>query len=283
MGRIRTGWELAKKSLAIILADRSLLWFPIISGVAGVLALAAVMSPGIGLYYADRQEVYLVVFGILGLYALTFVAIFCGTALAACAARSLEGEDTKLAEGFAVAMKRIGPIAGWALVQTTVGLIIQALQSAAENNILGQILVGLVSFAWGAVTFFVIPVIALEGLGPVDAFKRSLAVIREHWGESVVGTAAVSFAVLLAGVLPGIALIGGGAALVNSSEPAAVGLIVAGVVVIAIAGLIGSALSQVFRVAVFVFATRDHAIGGFTPQELESAFRPRGSRRGGQV
>ena len=280
MGRIRTGWALAKKSFAVLRADRSLLWFPIISGVAGMLALAIVMGPGIGLYYVDREEAWLVVFGVLGLYALTFVAIFCGTALAACAARSLEGHDTKVSEGLAAASKRIGPIAGWALVQTTVGLIIQALQSAAENNILGQILVGLISFAWSAVTFFVIPVIALEGLGPIDSFKRSLAVLRERWGESVVGTAAISLAIGLVGFLPGIALIAGGVALVNSNEPAAVALIVAGVIVIAIASLIGSALSQVFRVAVFVFATSDRAIGGFSADELQAAFRPRKLGRG---
>ena len=40
-----------------------------------------------------------------------------------------------------------------------------------------------VGVAWSVATYFVIPVIALEGLGPRDALRRSSALVREKWGE----------------------------------------------------------------------------------------------------
>jgi len=40
----------------------------------------------------------------------------------------MRGEDTKVGEGIKAAMQRLGPILGWTLVTTTVGLILQAIE-----------------------------------------------------------------------------------------------------------------------------------------------------------
>ncbi len=100
------------------------------------------------------------------LYVSTFIAIFFNVALAACAARSLRGEDTKVGEGLSAAMRRIGPILGWTLVAGTVGLILRILED--RFPIAGRIAVWIAGAAWAVATFFVIPVIALEGTGPVS-------------------------------------------------------------------------------------------------------------------
>jgi hypothetical protein len=44
----------------------------------------------------------------------TFIAIFFNVALAACAARSMRGQDTKVGEGISAALRLIGPILGCA-------------------------------------------------------------------------------------------------------------------------------------------------------------------------
>ena len=56
---------------------------------------------------------------------------------------------------------RLGAIAGWALVLTTVNLVIQALRSRA--GIIGSLLLGAATVAWGLATFLVVPIVALEG------------------------------------------------------------------------------------------------------------------------
>jgi hypothetical protein len=275
-GRISRGWALAKQSFAVLRQDRSLLLFPIISVPCGIAAAAIVMGPGVALYAADNQEAFLVAFGIATLYVLTLIAVFFNTALAAAAAKSLEGKDTTLGDGLAVARSHFGVIAAWAGVQTVVGLIISVLQEAAGDSIVGRILIGLVNFAWSAATFFVIPIIALEGMGPRDAFKRSVSVLRERWGEGVVGTASVTGVVFLIALLPIVLLGGGGWMLLSSGSDVAGGVLLGlAALVLVAACLIGGTAQAVFRVALYRYATEGVAVGGFDATAMQSAFAPK--------
>jgi hypothetical protein len=278
-GRLQRGWALAKQSFRVLRDDRSLLLFPIISVPSAIAATALVMGPGIALYSADHQEAILIAFGAVALYVLTFVTVFFNVALAAAASTGLAGGDSTVSEGLRAARGRLGVIAAWAAVQTVVGLIINAIQSVAGDNIVGRILGSLVSFAWSAATFFVVPVIALEGVGPREAFGRSVSLLRERWGEGVVGTASASGVVFLIALLPLLALGGGGYALVNSGQDAAgaVLFVLAGVVLVA-AVLIGGTVNAIFRVALYRFATDGAAVGGFDPAQMQSAFGPKRRR-----
>jgi hypothetical protein len=169
-------------------------------------------------------------------------------------------------------------IFAWAGVQLVVGAlisIVQALLREAGGQILSSIIGGLADLAWTVATFFVIPVIALEGLGPKDAIKRSGAVLRERWGEGVTGSFAIGGIVFLLGWLPAIALIGLGLAATGSSGALGGVLIGLGVIVLVIAGVLQSTIMAVFRVALFRFATESVALGGFGNDELNAAFRPK--------
>ena len=278
-GRISRGWALAKQSFAVLRADRSLLLFPVIAVPSAVAAVAIVMGPGVALYAADSQEAFLIAFGVLTLYALTFVTVFFNTALAAAAARSLGGEDTSVGTGLSAARSRLGVIAAWALVQTVVGIVISAIQEAAGDSLVGRVLVGLVNFAWSAATFFVVPVIALEGAGPRDAFRRSVGLVRERWGEGVVGTASVSGVVFLVALAPIAALAVPGVLLLQGDADVA-GAVLLGLaaVVLVAACLIGGTANAIFRVALYRYATDGVAVGGFRTAELQQAFAAK--RRG---
>jgi hypothetical protein len=278
-GRFQRGWALAKQSFRVLRDDRSLLLFPIISIPVALVGTAIVMGPGIALYTADNQEAILIAFGVVTLYVLTFVTVFFNVALAAAASTSLAGGDSSVGEGLRAARGRLGVIAAWALVQTVVGVIISAIQGATNESVVGRILGGLVSFAWSAATFFVVPVIALEGVGPKEAFKRSVSVLRERWGEGVVGSASASGIVFLV-ALPALLALGvGGYALIDSGQDVAGGLLLAlaGVVLVA-AILIGGTVSAIFRVALYRFATDGTAVGGFDPAQLQAAFAPKKPR-----
>jgi hypothetical protein len=271
------GWQLAKKSWAVLRNDRSLMAFPVISFFAGVGALVLIITPGaLASAAADGSSAPLIVAGIVAAYVLTFVAIFFQVALTASASRSLQGEDTSVGQGIGLAASRIGAIIGWSAVQATVGLVLNALQS--DDNIVGTILSVIINVAWSIITFFVVPVIALEGLGPVAAIKRSAGVVRERWGEGVVGSAVIGGVVFLVALLP-IAVLGvGGLAAVNAAPAAGIALFVLAGLVLVAAILIGSTLNAIFRVALYRFATEGAAVGGFTGGELESAFRPKKGR-----
>ncbi len=118
-----------------------------------------------------------------------------------------------------------------------------------------------------------IPLLAFEDLGPGDALKRSVAIIKEHWGEGVVGSAAIGGLVFLIGFLPACLLIFLG---VSAGGAAGIVLIGVGVVILIIASIVGNTLNQVFRVALYRWVTGKGEATGFDTNDLERAFRPKG-------
>ena len=54
--------------------------------------------------------------------------------------------------------------------------------------------------------FFVVPVIAYEGLGPIGAFKRSSQIMKQKWGESLAGTFSLGLVSLLGILVVGLPL-----------------------------------------------------------------------------
>ena len=274
-GRFSRGWQLTKASWRALRADRSLLTFPVISGISTILVAVALFTPAALLSDGGDRRVPLIVAAVLAAYLGTFIAVGCNVALASGAARSLEGERTTVGEGLATARGRVGAIAVWAAIAATVGLALRALESTAENNILARIALAFVGVAWGVATFFVVPILALEGVTGSAALKRSAQLIRERWGESVAGSFSIGGIVFLVAVLPGIAL---GVAAASASAVAGVALGVAGALVLLAAMIVGSALSMIFRTALYRFATEGRATGGFEQTELADAFAPKRHR-----
>lgn len=281
MGRFARGWQMTKQSWAVVKADRSLLVFPVVAAGAGIAASIVFFGAGAGVIAASKNDWIGIPFLVVGLYVLVAIGIFCSVALSACASRALEGHDTTVAEGLAAARSRLDVILAWAGVQLVVGALISALQALlreAGGQIVSALVGGLANLAWTVATFFVIPGIALEGLGPRAALNRSTHVIRERWGEGVSGTAAVGAIVFFAGILPGGLLIATGVGVSSTSAALAVILIVLGAVIVGVAALLQTTIMTVFKVALFRFATEDRVLGGFERPQLETAFRPRRRR-----
>jgi hypothetical protein len=277
MGRISRGWALTQQSWVVLKNDMSLVLFPILSTIFAVIAFVAIWTPAVlTRHLFDGQDVNQhdpVIYGtaVASAYVSTFIAIFFNVALAACAARSMRGEDTKVGEGIKAALGRIGPIIGWTFVTTTVGLILHAIEDRAP--IVGRIIASITGAAWAIASFFVIPVVALEGTGPVRSLERSASVVKARWGEGATGAATIglvtflfTFVVIVAGAV-------GATVLIAAGLPA-VGIAVVAIAVVAVIGaaVISSTLSQIFRVAVYEFAVSGGTPGGFDGRVLQDAF-----------
>ncbi len=281
-GRIKRGWELAKQSWAVLRADRSLALFPVISGIAIFFAAILIVGPGVALFATETSKPAGVVLWVIGGYVLTFIGIYCNTALAAAASKALDGHQTTVGEGFAAVRDKRGVIAQWALVQLTVGLLLQLIQGLLSESALGRvvatIIASLASAAWAIATFFVLPILALEGVGPKDAIKRSAHIIRERWGEGLVGSGSIGGLIVLFGVLPAIGLGVLGAFALGSTVGGGAALIALAVILFIVAMIVGSTLTAIFRVALFRFATEEKVVGGFDGEALAGAFRQRRRR-----
>ena len=273
MKRIRAGWALTKKSWAVLRENRQLIRFPIY-GAAAMIPLA-IITLGPGLYLIDDGQIAPgAPLALLGLYILAFVAIFFSVGLAATADRLFRGEQASVGDGLAVARERLGKVAGWALFSSVAGAIISLIDD--QGGALGSIVGSILDVGWALVTFLAVPVIALEGTGPLETLKRSGSLFKSRWGQQVTGNLAIGGAVFVFGVLPAAALIVLGILLWGTSGFGGALLVVIGVLGLAIAFLIQKALSGVFGVALYHYAADGSVLGGFSREELESAVKPGG-------
>ncbi len=276
--RFNRSIALVKASWTVLRSDKELLVFPAVSFALTVLVTIGFFIPfsltGSLERVADgRVDAVAVVLGFL-YYLVTYtVIIFCNTALVGAAMIRLDGGDPTLRDGFRIASSRLPAIVGYAAISATVGMVLRAISE--RGGIVGQIVAGLIGVAWGVITFLVIPVLVVEGVGPVAAIKRSGSLLRQTWGEQIVGNVGIglvfgllSFVVILVGV----ALTG---ALATIAPPLGIAGIVMTVLAVAAIALVGAALSGIFMASVYRYTTRGDGGALFPVATLQQAFRPK--------
>lgn len=275
MSRIKRGWALTKKSWRLLRENPALLRFPLYGGVATIVCAIIVVGPGLYLI-EDDQAVFGGALAVIGFYLLAVIGTYFSVGLAAAADMIFHGREASVGDGLAVARTRFSQIAGWAAVSTTIGLVLSALEN---QGVIGEIVGRLLAIGWSLITFLAVPVIALEGTGPIETLKRSANLFKSRWGQQVTGNIAIGGAVLLFGVLPSALLIFAGFLIWASASFAGALLLVIGIIGLAISMLVSSALSNIFGVALYRYALDGEAVGGFTAQELESAVKTKAGGR----
>jgi hypothetical protein len=269
-------FELMKTSWRVLMKDRELILFPIMSGVvllvvAGIFLAIAASTGSLDRLDAATQagsseeaQAGDIVLGV-SLYVIGyFVVIFFNAALIAAALERLRGGDPNVGSGLRAASAHIPQIIGWAVIAATVGLLLQLARSRTDN-FLGRIAISLVGGVWAYMTFFVVPALVAEGIGPIEAIKRSGSLFRGTWGRQF--TASFGFGlVYIVAVL--IAFIP--AALVFVIAPVAG--IVLGVFTMAIAIGTVQALEGVFKAALYEFANGETP-AEFDRNDLQGAYR----------
>jgi Family of unknown function (DUF6159) len=276
MSRIKRGWGLTKKSWALLNTHRELVRFPLYGALATIPLAIVFFGPG--LYLLD-QKTYTgaIPMLVVGVYVLSVVGVYFAVGLAAAANKIFQGGEATVSDGLAVARGRFPEICGWAALSTAIGLAMGLLEN--QGGVFGQIAARLVGMAWALVTFMAVPVLAIEGTGPLGTLKRSATIFKDKWGQQITGNIAIGGAIALIGVLPAALLIAAGVLLWPSSGAAAVVLILVGAVIMCVALLISKALSGVFGVALYRYAIDGQAVGGFTQEELESAVKLKKGKR----
>ncbi|REJ71081.1 MAG: hypothetical protein DWQ34_14330 [Planctomycetota bacterium] len=279
--RLANGWELAKESWHVLKLDKELLVFPLISGIACLIVLASFAFPLWSTGYADvifddgeipnDPVAYAVLFAF---YTVNyFVIVFFNSALVACAIIRFRGGDPTLADGFRASFSRLPQILMWALVSATVGVILRVIESRAEKA--GQLIAGLLGAGWSIATFFVVPVLVIEKVGPIDAVKRSFSVLRKTWGEALGANFGIGFIVFLASLVGIIPLVLGGYLLASGQPVPGGALIAVGVLALIVVSLISSALNSIMLAALYLYAADGQIPTHFDNSLLRNAFSPR--------
>ena len=198
VSRFAASWNLVKASWSVLRSDKELIIFPIVSGIATMIVMALFAGPlwltGYFDGFEENSSSKAVGFVLLfAMYVVLYSVVnYCNAALIGAALIRLRGGDPTASDGFRIANQHIGPIVGYALIGATVGMALQTLKERA--GILGQIIGWLGQTAWNLATFLVIPVLVVEGVGPIEGIKRSSSLLKRTWGEQVVGNAGLGFA-----------------------------------------------------------------------------------------
>lgn len=270
--RIQRSLGLMSESAALLSRNKSLMLFPIVSGLATLLLIISFIVPvwytGMLSNLAERQGtpgMYLLAFSF---YFLSyFIQIYFNCALMAAANQAFAGGNANFADGLGIANMRIGRIFVWALVAATVGWVLRMIEERA--GLIGRIIIAVLGSAWSILTYFIAPVIVFEDLGVVDGVQRSASLIKKTWGEGAVKAISFGFALFI-GII--VIFVVGFAAIVFVHPAFGVLLTVSLFLLLMI---IISTLDGIFKVALYRYATWGVAPDGFDTGLIQSAFQPK--------
>jgi Family of unknown function (DUF6159) len=291
MDKIKRSWRLAQTSYKVLRSDPEMLWYPVISmalcALGTLLFLPLFLASGVLDIVAGRDFSF--VASVVGLIVsflyymmINAIVIFFNSALVHGTLARLDGKNPTFREGLNFASGRMSIILSYAAISATVGLLFSMLRDAARESsnpivsFLGSAFAGLLGFAWNLATFFVVPVLVVENVGPIEAIKRSTKMLKSTWGEQIVGNAAIGFVFGLFSLLAfmiGLFLVIAVASLRNTVLLIlAVGLLL--IVVVGIS-LFGSTLSTIYRAALYRYVANGTENTYFSKDDMESAFLPK--------
>lgn len=271
MGKLSHTWSLMGASWQVLKQDREILIFPLMSGICCLLVLASFAIPILssGNWEIPDEEVLkeqgIMYYGPLFLFYFCtyFIIVFFNSAIIACATIRMQGGDPTVGDGFRAALARIHLIFGWALVSATVGLVLRIIEDRSKT--VGRIVAGLLGMAWAVVSFLVVPILVVEKKGPVQALKESTILLKETWGEQLVGNFSFGLIFFLLGV-PAYILIALG--FFSGSFVVMATCTLFAVIYLIVIALIQSALQAIFQAAVYLYARDGGAPTGFDPELL---------------
>ncbi|HZK29838.1 MAG TPA: DUF6159 family protein [Methanoregula sp.] len=270
---IGRSFALVKTSWNILMDDKKLLLFPIISGIVMLFVLLTFILPLIlaGTFMNIPGVGPVFFYGLLfAFYVASYVVgIFFNTALITCVNARFQGRDMAVGEGLSSAARHLPSIFLWALVSATVGVLLHLIQRRA--GFIGRFAAALVGGIWSLVMFFVVPVLILEDKGVVDAVKESVALIRRTWGESIVGSGSIMLIFVFIGLFGMVCVF---ASLLVGNMIVFGSAVVLFIILIVLLAIVASAMQGIFITALYTYARTGIVPSEFNQDQIRNAFIP---------
>lgn len=271
------GWRLTKIAWALIRRDPTMVSIALMGAGFGLAGGAAILYFSGYFSGTAHSRGSLLLATIIALYPLTFISVFFNVALAGAAAASFDGRPIGVREALGISWQRLGRIAQWSLLAAGVGLVLEQIASRIPGA--GRLASWLLGAAWSLATIFAVPLLALEGAGPLETAKESVHLIKSKWGEGITGLAGIGVWTVFVMVPVGF-LFGIGLAIRNHDATAGAALIAVAIGALLLVSALSLATRQVFAVALYRYASGASNTGGFAAADLEEPFRRRGGRDG---
>lgn len=305
MSKFQRSWVLFKKSLSVVGSNRKLLLFPIVTtimiGLIGVFFLAplAFWNTGHGLTDAGHwktigsyffttvdggEEISInpagYIVAIIVYFISVFLATFFNVAFFNEILKALKGHPVSIRGGLKFATTRLKAILLWSLFTGAIGLLIKMLEERV--GLIGKLVLRFIGIAWSVACIFVVPAIVCNEtqINPVRFLKDSASALKKTWGESLIGFLGIQFGTWIFFLISIILLIGG---IVLSISLASIWLGVA-LFVLWLAGImifsfVINVASQVYKGALFIYATEGVVLEPFTPEHMNMAWKTKREKK----
>jgi hypothetical protein len=290
--------------MSVIGQNKRLLWFPLITAILTCVIALFFLSPAVlwdtghtlmesshwktlaGRYFilGEKGEMrgftsigfaYMAVVYLVSVFGATFFNVaFYHEILSA-----LNGNPVSIKRGLHVACSKVKSILMWSLFTGIVGILIKMLED--RLHWVGRWIAKLIGIAWSVASVFVVPVIIREetGANPVTFLKNSALMLKRTWGESLIGYVGIRFISVLC--MLGSLLIFAvplGVAIVLRNVWLMVAVVVLEFICLMIIGYLIHVASQVYRCALYVYASEGVTPGPFDEQMMNMAWKVKSGR-----
>lgn len=273
MRRFSNTWSLMKSSFQVLKEDTAVLIFPVLSGIFSLLIIGSFLLPFFAsgnlssLQFLENQSGFIGYLYLFLFYFLSyFVVLFFNSASVVYAIGVMRGGNPTITSAVKMVIHRITPLMGWTFIAATVGLIINSIENSSDS--VGKIFSAFLGLSWTVISFLVLPILIVEGHGPVTSLKLSAEMLKNSWGEQLIGH--FSFGLIFAVLSFPIFLIiflglqyGGAAAIVG---------IITGVLLILGMGVVQWSLQSIFMGAMYLFVREEKIPPSYSLSQISNAF-----------
>ena len=295
MGRFARSWQLAKESAKVLMADKELIFFPILSAIISFIAVIILTSilAAVGLFVPGAADALsqannnggsnstVAGFVVLFLFYLvsSFIVTYFTSGLVGAAMIRLRGSNPTFGDGIRIANQHISAIFVFAIMSATVGVVSAIIRGSGKNRNIGRdIAASLTTTAWNIASYLAVPVLVSQPVSAFEAIKQSTLLLKKTWGEQLIGNAgigaifAIPFILLVIGGIFGIIML----ANAGYGIAALILLVIVFILIIALA-IIQTALSGIYKAAIYLYAAEHVESPTFDPALVRTAFQTAGA------
>jgi hypothetical protein len=194
------------------------------------------------------------------------VVLFFNSASVVYAIDVMRGGNPTISKALKMVTHRITPLLGWTFIAATVGLIINSIENSSDS--VGKIFSAFLGLSWTVISFLVLPILIVEGHGPITSLKLSTQMLKNSWGEQLIGhfSFGLIFAILSFPIFFLIFLglqLGGAAAIAG---------LVVGVLLVVGMGVVQWSLQSIFMGAMYLFVRKENIPSSYSLSQISNAF-----------
>jgi hypothetical protein len=189
------------------------------------------------------------------------------------ALRALRGEPISVRAGVAAAGERLPALASYTVVSSSIGLAVELVTLAGRApdgrvRFAGRLFRFLLGAGWTLASYLALPVLIQERRGGMASLRRSAQLLRQTWGETLLGelgATAATYAFYAIAILIAIVL-------ARLFDDPVLPVLIAVVALLVAFAILADTLRTIYRAALYIFATEGIVPGPFDAAGLEGVW-----------